>query len=264
MNIVIIAVLLTAFAFWEVALLFSLVFSSRGKALKKAQYYEDKAVHTIFSTLYAFGGFKVRFENRLDGSLPRRFLIVSNHQSLLDIVIIMHILPEWAKARFVAKRELAYGVPLISLILRTSGHSLVKRKGNALQAVRIVAAMARRCKREGTIPVIFPEGTRSRTGELGVFHSAGYRKILEVEGLPILVVAMEGGWKVAKVKDFLRNFGKAPYSASFLALLPPPGNKREALAALEKSRELIEKSLEETRGRAAPGAKPSGAGRAFS
>ncbi|MFA6008285.1 MAG: lysophospholipid acyltransferase family protein, partial [Candidatus Shapirobacteria bacterium] len=188
-------------------------------------------------------------ENLLGGSLPERFIVVSNHQSLLDIPIIMHLLPKGRRARFVAKQELAWGIPLISLLLRSSGHCLVRRKGDALQAVRSVSAMSRRCKREGTIPAIFPEGTRSRTGELGEFHSAGFRKILEVEPLPVLVVAVEGGYQVAKLGDFFRCFGKTPYSARFLTLLPAPKNKKEALATLEKSRTLIEDSLEMERGK---------------
>ena len=174
-------------------------------------------------------------------------MIISNHQSLLDIPIIMEILPKGVRARFVAKKELAWGIPLISMLLRTSGHCLVKRKGDALQAMRTVTTMARRCKADGTIPVVFPEGTRSRTGFLGVFHSAGFRKIQEIDALPTLVVAVDGGWKVAKLRDFFRNFGKTEYSARFLALLPASANKKESLSVLDKSRELIEKSLEETR-----------------
>lgn len=248
MNIVIVAVLLIAYVFWEIPLLLTILFSSREAVKRKTLVYEDKAIDTIFLLFRAYRGFAVKLENRLGQALPRRYIVVANHQSLLDIPIIMDILPDARRARFVAKQELAWGIPLISLLLRTSGHCLVKRKGDALQAMRSVNAMAGRCAKEGTIPAIFPEGTRSRTGALGVFHSAGFRKILEVEPLPILVVALEGGWKVAKLRDFFRNFGKTAYSVSFLELLPAPKGKKEALAALEKARELIAKSLEASRG----------------
>lgn len=252
MNIVIVAVLLTAFFFWEIPLLLSIIFLSKETAKRRTLVSEDKAIDTIISLFRNYRGFSVQFENCVGQALPERYIVVSNHQSLLDIPIIMDLLPDGRRARFVAKQELAWGIPLISLLLRTSGHCLVKRKGDALQAVRTVRAMAMRCKAEGTIPAIFPEGTRSRTGALGVFHSAGYRKILEVEPLPILVVAVEGGWKVAKLRDFFRDFGKTDYSARFLALLPAPNGRKESLAALEKSRELIAKSLEASRGEAAP------------
>lgn len=247
MNVIIVAIILACFAFWEIGLLSSFIFASRKTALKKTLVYEDKAVGIIFAMFHAFRGFEIQFENRLGEALPPRFMILSNHQSLLDIPIIMEILPKGVRARFVAKKELAWGIPLISMLLRTSGHCLVRRKGDALQAMRTVTAMARRCKADGTIPVVFPEGTRSRTGFLGTFHSAGFRKIQEVDALPILVIAVDGGCKVAKLRDFFRNFGKTAYSVRFLAMLPAPTNKKEALSILEKSRELIEKSLEETR-----------------
>ena len=247
MNVLIVAVILACFAFWEIGLLAFFIFASRTKALEKALVYEDKAIGVIFSMFHRFRGFEIKFENRLNEALPPRFLIISNHQSLLDIPIIMEILPKGVRARFVAKKELAWGIPLISMLLRTSGHCLVKRKGDALQAMRTITTMARRCKVDGTVPVVFPEGTRSRTGFLGVFHSAGFRKIQEIDALPTLVVAVDGGWKVAKLRDFFRNFGKTEYSARFLALLPAPTNKKEALSILDKSREMIEKSLEETR-----------------
>lgn len=251
-NAVIIASLLICFGWWELLLQLSFAFAPRKVALNECLRYEDKAISLIFSMFRTYTGFRIQFENRLRAPLPRRFLIVANHQSLLDIPVIMHILPKGLRARFVAKQELAWGIPLISLLLRKSGHCLVRRNGAALQAMRSIAAMAARCRTDGTIPVIFPEGTRSRTGALGTFHSAGYRKILEVDPLPILVVAVDGGWKVAKLKDFFRSFGKTSYTMRFLDILPKPKSKKEALALLEKSRLLIEKSLEEAGKAGAP------------
>jgi 1-acyl-sn-glycerol-3-phosphate acyltransferase len=173
---------------------------------------------------------------------------VSNHQSLIDIPILMDLIPGGKRGRFVAKQELAWGIPLISLLLRTAGHGLVKRKGDALHAMMSIDRMSKRCVREGNIPVIFPEGHRSMNGELGPFHSAGYRKILEAERLPILVAALEGGRYVRSLKDFFRNFGKAPYSVRFIGILPPPSNKREALKSLEDSRTMIDEALADIRG----------------
>lgn len=255
MNVVIVAVILIVFLFWEIALLIALIFSSRERGRARVLAYEDKALDLIFLLFRAYRGFKVRFENLLEEALPPRFLIVANHQSLLDIPILMRLVPQGMKARFVAKRELAWGIPLISLQLRMAGHSLVRRRGDPLRAVRAVTQMAKRCKAEGSIPVIFPEGTRAKEGVLGSFHSAGYRKILEVEALPLLVVAIDGGWRVSKLKDFFRDFGKTDYSLRFLALLSAPLNKKEALARLEESRELIEASLSATRGAKSPGGK---------
>ncbi|TXT47237.1 MAG: acyltransferase [Spirochaetes bacterium] len=248
MNILIVAVLLSAFSLWEVFLLLSMVFAPREATARLIFVYDRKAIALIFSMFRTYRGFKVKVEKRLSVPLPERFIVVANHQSLLDIPILMDYLPRGKHARFVAKKELAFGIPLISLLLRSGGHCLVKRRGDALHAMRSISAMARRCAWEGTIPVIFPEGTRSRTGALGTFHSAGYRKILEVAPLPILVVALEGGWRVVTLRDFFSNFGRLPYKVRFIEVLPAPQGKKEALASLAKARDMIESALGDMRG----------------
>ncbi len=248
MNLLIVALLLSAFAYWEILLLISRALLPKDKALTSLLKYERKAIQSIFLLFRSYRGFRIECEGLEPGSVPERFLLVANHQSLLDIPVLMYLMPGDTRARFVAKRELAWGIPLISLLLRKAGHGLVKRKGDALNAMRSVTAMARRCAAEGYIPVIFPEGTRSRTGELGVFHSAGYRKILEVEALPILVAAVEGGRHVVTLKDFFRNFGRSPYRVRYVALLPPPAGKKEALERLSQARTLIADALKDMGG----------------
>jgi len=249
MNILIVVVLLSVFLYWEVLLLLNFAFFPRERIRNRILFYEDKAIRAIILMFSTYRGFRAGVESALDVEIPDRYIVVANHQSLIDIPILMTTLPHGKKARFVAKRELAWGIPLISLLLRTAGHALVKRKGDALHAMKSVTRMARRCAREGTVPVIFPEGTRSRTGELGTFHSAGYRKILEIERLPILVIALEGGWTVITLRDFFRNFGKLPYTVRIVDLIPAPANKKEALAALERSRNSIDAALKMMRGK---------------
>lgn len=252
MNVVIVIVLLSTFALWELPLLFIIIFGSRETARRWKFFYEDKAINLIFLMFRQYRGFKIHLENELAEPLPERFIVLSNHQSLLDIPIIMHVLPKGSHARFVAKRELGFGIPLISLLLRTSGHCLIRRRGDALQAMRTVTAMARRCRREATVPVVFPEGTRSRTGELGVFHAAGARKILDVEPLPVLVVAVDGGWDVSNLAEFMSSFGRKPYRIRFIEVLPAPEGRKAALEVMEKSRELIDASLVAMRREATP------------
>lgn len=246
-NIFIVLIILACFIWWEILFLLAWVFLPRKKALACGRHFEDKAISLIFTLFRTYRGFDISFENKVEQALPRRYLLVSNHQSLLDIVAIMRTSPGGRRARFVAKHELGWGIPLISLLLRKMGHALVRRHGDARQAMVAISAMSERCKREGTIPVIFPEGTRSRTGKMGEFHSAGYRKILEIDPLPILVVAIDGGWKVGKMKDFFLRFGKFTYKMRYITLLRAPEGKKEALASLEAASALIRNALEEMR-----------------
>jgi 1-acyl-sn-glycerol-3-phosphate acyltransferase len=213
-------------------------------------YSEDlqrRAVRKIFSIFHYYRGFRPTLEDRLGMAMPERFLLVANHQSLIDIPVVWFVLPDSYRFRFVAKRELGLGIPLVSTTLRIQGHALVRRSGDFVTAMRGIARFARRCARDGSCPVLFPEGTRSRTGELGTFHTAGFRKIVEAESLPILVAAIDGGNWVAKLGGFFKNLGRYPYKVRLVAVLPPPKGKKEILATLERSRELIALALQEMR-----------------
>lgn len=242
-NAFIVFVIVAGFIWWDFLLLLSFVFKPRARAMRDAQEFEDKAISLIFSAFYAYGGFRPIIENRIREALPPRFLILANHQSLLDIPVIMHHMPVAAHARFIAKKELEQGVPLISTLLRIQGHCLVQRKGDPMHAMQAVAEFSRRSPRDGTCPAIFPEGTRSRTGQLGPFHSAGVRKYMEGEKLPVVVASVEGGWQTASLKDFFARFGSVPYRLRYLALLPAPRDKRETLATIARARELIAEDL---------------------
>jgi len=101
--------------------------------------------------------------------------------------------------------------------------------------------------KEGFCPVLFPEGTRSRTGELGPFHTAGFRKIVELDPLPVLVAAIEGGYWVSTLGALLKNLGNYTYTVRLVALLPTPRGKKEILATLGKSRDLVAAALDDMR-----------------
>ncbi len=191
----------------------------------------------------------LEYENRSGSELPERFLLVANHQSLLDIPVCFALFPG-RRLRFVAKWELRDGIPFVSLILRIQGHALIRRDGEATQAMRSIRRYARRCEREGTCPVIFPEGKRSLDGEVGVFHTAGVRKILDETALPVVAAVLDGGWRVAKLKDILKNLGEARFRVRVLSVTPVLSAKKEVLVALAAAREEIAAGLKSMRSKA--------------
>ena len=201
--------------------------------------FEQLGANIIFVFCRVFRGFRITVLNPDKLTIPNHCLVIANHQSLIDILILIQMLGLERSPRFVAKRELKYGVPLVSFTLRKGGHCLIRRHGAPIETIRAVSEMARVCKKEKTSPVIFPEGTRSRDGRLGTFYSAGVRKILEVEALPVAAIAIDGGWKVATIRDFLRNFGKAPYIVDVVKIYDPPYGKRAIEAMLADARSEI-------------------------
>lgn len=231
---------------WYNALVGLLRILAPGRAAAITERFARSSVRHIFNLMGAYCGVRLEIENRSGEELPGRFLLIANHQSLIDIPVLMALMPE-RKLRFVAKKELGDGIPWVSMILRTQGHALVRRGGEAGQSMRSIVRFARRCEAEGTCPVIFPEGTRSTDGEVGAFLTAGVRKILSETPLPVVVAALDGGWRIAKVKDVLKNLGGASYEVRILSVLPEMTAKKEVLDALERSRVDIEASLKAMR-----------------
>ena len=93
----------------------------------------------------------------------------SNHSSMFDIWALAATLP--GSVRFVAKQELA-SIPLVGRAMIRGGHVVIDRAHprKALEAYERAAEVIR----SGISPVVFPEGTRSRTGELLPFKNAPF------------------------------------------------------------------------------------------
>lgn len=151
-------------------------------------------------------------------SLPvdRPVIIVSNHQSMYDIPMIM-----WEcrsrEVGFVAKRELGRGIPSISLALRRLGSVLIDRK-DASMAVRQIADFGRTKEQERQVAAVFPEGTRARDGVMKKFKATGLKVLLEsMPSALVQPVAIRGNWKLLQ-----NNFWPVPFGTSIeLEFLKP-------------------------------------------
>jgi 1-acyl-sn-glycerol-3-phosphate acyltransferase len=94
---------------------------------------------------------------------PRRqYIYTFNHQSQLDILVALAILPPGFL--FVAKESL-FKVPFIGFSMRRSGYISIKRE-NAKQAAKTLQVIKDRIN-EGVSVLIFPEGTRTEDGSIG-------------------------------------------------------------------------------------------------
>jgi 1-acyl-sn-glycerol-3-phosphate acyltransferase len=123
------------------------------------------------------------------------YLIVSNHQSMYDIPIFGGILVR-NFPKYVAKTSLARGIPAISLNLRRGANALIDR-GDREQAVEAITEMARGAQERDVSAVIFPEGTRSRDGSIGIYRVAGVAALMDgAPDLMIVPTVIDGSWKV--------------------------------------------------------------------
>jgi 1-acyl-sn-glycerol-3-phosphate acyltransferase len=231
----------------EFSLVLEYIFAPRSQKNALCSRYEQYGAKLLFGLFRVFRGFHVDIRNPRNLHIPKHCLVIANHQSLLDILVLIYMLGLERMPRFVAKKELQFGIPLVSFTLRKGGHCLIKRRGAPIDTMRSISKMARSCKLEQASCVVFPEGTRSRNGRLGMFHAAGVRKILETEAVPVAAIAIDGGWRVATLRDFLRRFGKEPYVVEIVEVYEAPRGKHEIEKVLKDAYEKIMISIENIR-----------------
>jgi 1-acyl-sn-glycerol-3-phosphate acyltransferase len=117
-------------------------------------------------------------------------IFMSNHESQMDPPILVAALP--VPAVYIAKKELKY-VPFIGWAGWAAGVIFIDR-GNRDRAIRSIHDAAQQI-RGGKNVVIFPEGTRSRLGEMLPFKKGGFALAMDA-GVPIIPMATVGGFRV--------------------------------------------------------------------
>jgi 1-acyl-sn-glycerol-3-phosphate acyltransferase len=135
----------------------------------------------------------------IDGSRPQ--LLVANHSGLHDILSLAAYLP--IQFRWIAKKSL-FRVPFMGWHMRRSGYIAIDRE-NPREAAKSIAEAAMIIQ-NGVNAIAFPEGTRSRTGELGKFHSGAFSLALRT-GVPLIPVSLDGSYRVIVPKTLQVNPG---------------------------------------------------------
>lgn len=188
-------------------------------------------------------GLRFEMESHAQRNLPSSFLLVCNHQSVADIVALLAYFPEHA-LRFVAKRELRHWLPAVSWVLRIQRHALIHRGGHGPQTMRQLRSFAKRCKRYGNCPVIFAEGTRSRDGRVRAFHAGAVRTILAAAPLPVVSVAVDGGYHFSTFRRLATHARGGYYRIRVLSVYPAPQTKEAMRTALDGSHREIRDQVE--------------------
>ena len=161
------------------------------------------------------------------------YVVVTNHQSMYDILLIYGWLE--LDLKWVMKKELRK-VPGIGLGCEKAGHIFVDRKKPKQAAQAIKDALARMGKGVGIL--FFPEGTRSRDGHLLPFKSGAFRLSVE-QDLPILPVTLAG------TRDVLPSHSLSLFPGVIRMIIHPaiqPSGKN-AGELLEQTRDAISSAM---------------------
>jgi 1-acyl-sn-glycerol-3-phosphate acyltransferase len=183
---------------------------------------------------------------RYSGTLPkdprRPFVVVSNHESFSDILLISHL--PW-EMKWLSKAEL-FRIPIMGWMMWLVGDIPVRRGfgPSAVEALaRCRASLANRVS-----VMIFPEGTRSKTAELLPFKDGAFRLAIEA-GVPILPLAVSGTSTALRKHDW--RFGKSvaevrvlePVETTGLTLDDVPELRGRVRDSIVQARDTLSKEI---------------------
>ncbi|GBE15782.1 MAG TPA: 1-acyl-sn-glycerol-3-phosphate acyltransferase [Proteobacteria bacterium] len=165
------------------------------------------------------------------------FVVVMNHQSQLDIPLVVFALP--LQLRFVGKIELSR-IPIFGRAVRRMGHFLIDRKDHAVATAAFADAGALMV-RTGVSVVVAPEGTRSPDGKLLPFKKGAFVLAIQA-GLPVLPITVRG------TRDAMPKSGYTSWGGAAELVIDKPVSTvgmtyddRDRL--LEETRAIIERNL---------------------
>jgi 1-acyl-sn-glycerol-3-phosphate acyltransferase len=163
---------------------------------------------------------------------PRRpYVVVSNHESFTDILLISHL--PW-EMKWLSKAEL-FRIPFMGWLMYLAGDVPVKR-GFGPSAVEAMAKCREILARKVSV-MIFPEGTRSSTMDLLPFKDGAFRLAIDA-GVPILPLALHGTSTALRKHDW--RIGRSTAVVEVLSPVETAGLTPADLPALkERVRRLI-------------------------
>ena len=213
--------------------------------------------HLVVGLARVPGGLRVRVE----GSLPDTSLImVMNHQSMLDIPIGVSLL-RGPYPVIPIRAKYTRGFPGISGLSRLAGFPSLKQGERATRAEHgaMVAAAEAVARGERTM-LIYPEGHRSRDGELQPFMIQGLKLIFRhARERAVYILVIDGAWHLRSLSDIALRLAGQTVQVRVLGPYAIPEDRGEHEGFIESLRAEMLTTLARMRGLQAPGS-PDAAG----
>jgi 1-acyl-sn-glycerol-3-phosphate acyltransferase len=222
----------TSVAFFLIALLIKLLTMAFDKRLVILQQFT-----CFWGALYTWiiPAWKIHIQGRELLDSKKAYVVISNHQSLLDILVLFNLFFHF---KFVSKSEI-FRVPLIGWNMRLNNYIELKRGDK-----RSIAKMMQDCKQAlsaGSSVLIFPEGTRSPDGNIRSFKPGAF--ILAQEQKVAIQPIVISGTNKALPKYSINFHGRCDIR---VRVMPKIAYEQFAHLSLEETTEMVrEKMLRE-------------------
>lgn len=164
----------------------------------------------------------------------KKYIYISNHESLLDIPAIFAAIP--VNLFFIAKKELKK-VPFMGWAMQMGGMIFIDRK-NKEQAKKDMLR-AGELINNGKNIISFPEGTRAKTNEMGVFKRGTFLLAVNT-GISIVPIAIKGARELLPSGSFRLKTGKI-----YLHIFPPVSPKDYSQDTVETFAADLRKKISE-------------------
>ncbi|MCB0461705.1 MAG: lysophospholipid acyltransferase family protein [Flavobacteriaceae bacterium] len=151
-------------------------------------------------------GTRFSFSNPYKINTNQPLIIVANHQSMYDISPLMWYMRKH-HPKFISKKELGKGIPSVSYNLRHGGSVLIDRK-KPVESIKAIEDFAQRVNKNNWAAVIFPEGTRSKTGKPKPFKTKGLITLFnQIPNALVVPVSINDSWKTLRYGKFPMGLG---------------------------------------------------------
>jgi 1-acyl-sn-glycerol-3-phosphate acyltransferase len=191
-------------------------------------------IHSALSPLWKFST-----SGTLPDDMRRPYVAVANHESFVDILLISHLPTEF---KWLSKAEIMK-IPVLGWMMRFA-RDIPLERGDTTSG-RAALDQARERLATNVSVMIFPEGTRSKTGEMRKFRAGAFK--LAIEGQhPILPMAVHGTRDCLRKNDW--RLGRARAEVRVLEPISTEGLTDDDLPALrDRVRAAIEQGRQDLR-----------------